>query len=105
MLHHPVQDGMKKEEVEAAMDSLRGQLRAAEEAKRDVRPVVGEVFGMDSASDVYAFALDHLKIDHTDIKDVAALRALFKLASTKSPAVIAQDAAPLFPATKRFRHA
>ncbi len=103
--------GMKKEEVTAAMDSLRKELREANEAARDVRAVVGDVMGMDSAADVYGFALDHMKVDRTGVEGAAALRALFKVAASKSatPAPrIAQDAGGLekqFPGAARFRNA
>lgn len=102
---------MKKEEVNAAMDGLRRELREAEEARRDVRAIVGDVMGMDSAADVYGFTLDHMKVDRTGVKGAAALRALFKVAASKSatPAPrIAQDAGGLekqFPGAARFRNA
>lgn len=103
--------GMKKEEVDAAMDGLRKELREAEEARRDVRGVVGDVLGMDSAADVYGFALDHMKVDRAGVEGAAALRALFKVAASKSSAPaprIAQDAGGLdakFPGAARFRNA
>lgn len=103
--------GMKKEEVNAAMDGLRKELREAEEARRDVRAVVGDVLGMDSAADVYGFALDHMKVDRAGVEGAAALRALFKVAASKSSALaprIAQDAGGLdakFPGAARFRNA
>ena len=104
--------GMKKEEVTAAMDGLRKELREAEEARRDVRAIVGDVMGMDSAADVYGFALDHMKVDRKDVEGAPALRALFKVAaSAKSSAPaprIAQDAGGLvekFPGAARFRNA
>ncbi len=104
--------GVKKEEVTAAMDGLRKELREAEEARRDVRAVVGDVLGMDSAADVYGFALDHMKVDRADVEGAAALRALFKVAASKSSAApaprIAQDAGGLdakFPGAARFRNA
>jgi hypothetical protein len=101
----PKEEGMKKEEVEAAMDSLRKGLREAAEAAREVRPTVGEVMGMDSASDVYAFALDHLKIDHAGVEGVPALRALYRAATAvKQPARIAQDSAAVADAAKQFPH-
>jgi hypothetical protein len=108
--NEPSVSSTKPDEVKAAMDSLRRELREAEEAKRDVRSVVGDVIGMDSANDVYGFALDHLKIDRDGINDVKALRALFKIASSKSPSAprIAQDSAGLyekFPQVARFRNA
>jgi len=104
-------DSMKKEDVAAAMDGLRKEMREAEEARRDVRNVVGDVIGMDSAADVYGFALDHLKIDRKDVQGAPALRALFKVASAqtyKQAPQIAQDAGGLlekFPAAGRFRNA
>ncbi len=107
----PVEPGMKKEEVNAAMDGLRKELREAEEARRDVRAVVGDVMGMDSAADVYGFALDHMKVDRTGVEGAAALRALFKVAASKSATPtprIAQDAGGLdkqFPGAARFRNA
>ena len=107
----PVDPGMKKEEVNAAMDGLRKELREAEEARRDVRAVVGDVIGMDSAAAVYGFALDHMKVDHAGVEGAAALRALFKVAASKSSAPaprIAQDAGGLdakFPGATRFRNA
>lgn len=102
-------EGMKPAEVKAAMDGLRAELREAEQARRDVRPVVGDVIGMDSAELVYGFALDHLKIDRKDVRGVPALRALFKVASSISTSTspkIAQDAGgleKLFPSVARFK--
>ena len=99
-------------DVKAAMDSaiatVKKDLMAAAEACRDVRPVVGDVIGMDSAADVYGFALDHLKVEREGVNSVAALRALFKVASSKSEMlpVIAQDAGGLdtmFPAAARIQ--
>ena len=107
-------DIMKKEDVDKAMDSfgkkLRDQFKQAAEAQRDVRPVVGDVIGMDSAEEIYGFALDHMKIDRKDVQGTPALRALFRVASstkkqdTITP-VIAQDSAGLakqFPNATRF---
>lgn len=105
--------GMKKEEVKAAMDSAmeaaRKDWRDATEAARDVRPVVGDV-AMDSAAEIYGFALDHMKVDRKDVTGVPALRALFKVAATAKNAVttaptVAQDSAGLktkFPNAARF---
>lgn len=102
-------DRMKKEDVKAAMDSLRHSLREAEEARRDVRAVVGDVLSMDSAADVYGFALDHLKIDRKDVDGVPALRALFKVAVSKQSVapIVAADSSALhkrFPNLSRFRN-
>ena len=95
-------------DMEAAMDSLRAELREAAEAARDVRPVVGDVIGMDSAEKVYAFALDHMKVDHEGVEGAKALRALFNVAvkNASRTSVIAQDSGGLekqFPNAARFR--
>lgn len=101
-------DKMDKEDVQKAMDGLRAELLEAEQAKRDVRPVVGDVIGMDKAGDVYQFALKHMGVDHQGVADVAALRALFKVACTKAaetkPAFDSGDSVVTkFPGVKRFR--
>jgi len=97
-------DKVDKKEVKEAMDALRAELKAADQARRDVRDVCGDV-AMDSATQVYEFALDHLKIDHAGIKDARALSALFKVGSAKSatPAPrIAMDANSVTDFNKRF---
>lgn len=92
--------GMKPEEVTAAMDSLRAELQAAsrglEQAKVDVRAVVGDVIGMDSAEEVYRFALGKMGHDHKDMP-AAGLRTMFNAvkdvkASRPAPR-IAEDSA------------
>lgn len=110
LLALPAQDE-DEVDVKAAMDGLRKELREADDARRDVRTIVGDIVGVDSATEVYGFALDHMKIDRKDVDGVPALRALFKVASSKSvlssPAV-AQDAGGLdkqFPGAARFRNA
>jgi len=108
----PKEEGMKKEEVAAAMDAMRKEFREANEARVDVRPVVGDVLGMDSAADIYGFALDHLKIDRKDVAGAPALRALFRVAASRpaiaSTPTVAQDsagAASKFPGLARIRQA
>jgi hypothetical protein len=96
-----------KEDNKAAMDSMRKDLREMFEATEEVRETVGKVVGMDSAAEIYGFALDHMKIDRTGVEGAAALRALYRVAgkSTKQNAVVAQDAAGLaerFPDAARF---
>jgi len=107
----PVDPGMKKEEVTAAMDSLRKELREANEAAREVRHIVGDV-AMDSAAEIYGFALDHMKVDRAGVEGAPALRALFKVAAANkastAPVHVAQDSAGLaakFPGAARFRNA
>ena len=104
-----------KEDTKAAMDAalgkLRADLKAAAEAARDVRATVGDVIGMDSASDIHGFALDQMKVDRAGVTGAPALRALYRLAATRpaSPApTVAQDVAGLasrFPGAARFGRA
>ena len=108
----PAPDTVKKEDVAAAMDSMRQEFREANEAAREVRPVVGDVMGMDSAAEIYGFALDHMKVDRKGVEGVPALRALFKVAAANkastAPVHVAQDSAGLaakFPGAARFRNA
>ena len=72
-------DGMKK-----AMDEFKADLRAADEARRSVRTVVGDVLAQDSAEGIYGFALDQMRVDRTGVAGVPALRALFNLAQQAS---------------------
>lgn len=101
-------DKMSKKDVEAAMDSLRAGLREAHAASLDVRPVVGDVLGMDSAEAIYGFALDHMKIDRKGVTGAAALKALFALAKQQKPVdspIMAGDSGDLveqFPGVGRF---
>ena len=92
--------GMKPEAVEekvtAAMDSMRVEFRQLEQAKVDVRAVVGDVIGMDSAEEVYRFALGKMGHDHKDMP-AAGLRTMFNAvkdvkASRQAPR-IAEDSA------------
>jgi hypothetical protein len=92
------------------MDSFKRELREAEEAKRTVRPTVGDVIAQDSAENIYVLALDHMKVDHEGVTGVPALKALYKVAAAKSsPAPrIAQDSATVaarFPNFNRVRQA
>lgn len=82
--------------VKTAMDELKKDLREAEDARRAVRPVVGDVLAQDSAADIYGFALDQMKIDRKGVTGVAALRALFNVAlsASKPAARPAFDAVP-----------
>jgi len=88
--------------MDAKLDALRAEYRDADQAKRDVRPIVGDVVAMDSAEKIYEFALDQMKVDHAGVRGTAALRALYNLAKDRSvgtvPAV-AMDSASTF---KRF---
>lgn len=96
-----------KEEVKAAMDSVKREMREANEAANEVRVTVGQVMGMDSAAEIYGFALDHMKVDRVGVEGATALRALYRVASKSvSPApVVALDSASAekqFPGLARF---
>lgn len=105
---------VKAADMTKAMDSLKGSLLEARQAERDVAPVVGEVIGMDSAADIYGFALDHMKTDRKGVEGAAALRALYLVAAKAHTAaanalpVIAADSASAierFPGVARFGRA
>lgn len=104
---------MKPEEVDtkvkSAMDEMRKGFRDLETAKSAVRPVVGDVLGMDSAEQVYRFALDHLKVEHKDMP-AAGLGRLFAVAAdrkaepTRKTAIAADSASVVkVPGLDRFR--
>jgi len=80
-------DEARDVKMKTAMDEFKAELRAADEARRAVRPVVGDVVAQDSAADIYGFALDQMKVDRKDVKGVPALRALFNLAVSASKSV------------------
>ncbi len=73
-----------EDKMKHAMDEFKAELREAEDARRAVRPVVGDVLAHDSAEGIYGFALDQMKIDHKDVTGTPALRALFNLAQQAS---------------------
>lgn len=64
--------------INAALAAERARLRNAEVARQMVRPLVGEVHGMDSASQVYRYALTHSGLAFDSLRGVnaAGLRAL-----------------------------
>lgn len=94
--------------VSSGVAKVRTEMREADEARRAVSAVVGDYIAQDSAEGIYAFALDHMKVEHKDVTGVPALRALFNVAKSAQVAalpVMAVDAAPAmaqFPQLKRF---
>lgn len=79
--------------VSTAMDSMRAEFRDLEKAKQAVRGTVGDVLGMDSAEQVYRFALDHMKVDHKDMP-AQGLATLFSAVSARpAQRKVAMDAA------------
>ena len=108
------EEPMKKKDVDRAMDSLgkklRTQFKDAAEAARDVRTVVGDVIGMDSAAEIYGFALDQMQVDRKGVEGVSALRALFRVAGNRraQAPMIVSDSTELekrFPNVARFGRA
>lgn len=95
--------------IDKAMDEFKQELREADEARRAVRSVVGDVLAHDSAAGIYGFALDQMKVDHAGVEGVPALRALFNLAVStskdKAPARPAFDAAAQDEIKRKFPHA
>jgi hypothetical protein len=78
------------------------RLKGVREAERLVRPYIGELsMGMDSAEDVFRYALGKLGVKHEAVKDVAALPILLQAQpipgsnrpSTAFRPKVAQDAA------------
>lgn len=103
---------VKQDDVTAAMDSMRADLlksfRDLEKAKSAVRPTVGDVLGMDSAEDVYRFALKHMGVDATDVP-AAGLATLYGVAAqrnaTPAPRIAADSASVTteIPGLARFK--
>lgn len=87
-------DQRQKEAVKAAMDETKQHMRDLEQARADVRPLVGETVGMDSADEVYAYALKHKGVDIEGVHP-SALKAMVKMAAAQPVAkpVAAMDAA------------
>lgn len=94
------EDEEDKDDKGSAMDSavierrVMNRYKALRQAENDVKPLVGEVSAMDSASQVYHFALDAAGVKgHKAVKDVSALKAMVAMAvdSKASRNSIAQD--------------
>ena len=93
-----------KAAMDAAIAGVRADFLALDEAKRDVRSVVGEiVVAMDSAEAVYAFALDHLGVEHAEAEGVKAKRAIYKVAAKQAAIPTPRVAMDSAPTVKRFK--
>lgn len=93
------------EKIKFATDSLRAEFKQIEEAKRLVRPLVGDVLAMDSAKDILEFALDQHGIEHAGA-NLEGLKALVnqRLAAEKPASRLAFDGAGIeekFPGASR----
>ena len=78
------EEGEAEDKMKRAMDEFKSELREADDARRAVRPIVGDVVAQDSAEGIYGFALDQMKVDHQGVTGTTALRALFNLAQQAS---------------------
>lgn len=56
-----------KDAVNVALARQKKDFLDLEEAKNEVRPLVGQIMGMDSAADVYSYALKKLGISHAGV--------------------------------------
>lgn len=82
--------------IASATAKITQNIQEADEARRLVRSVVGDVIGMDSAPAIYGYALDHMKVERAGVEGTPALRAMFKAVNTRPAAPaprIAQDSA------------
>lgn len=70
------QDRAISHAVDSALKAERSRTRAAEDAKRLVAPLVGDVYGLDSADDIMRYALKERGISGLDGVNTAGLRAL-----------------------------
>lgn len=79
--------------IKAAEANAVKRVRAIHQAEKDVQPLVGDVAAMDSADEVYKFALDHAGIDVTDVHPSAYRVLVQQAVSAKSHRPnLAQDA-------------
>jgi hypothetical protein len=94
--------------TDAAVAATTKRLNEVREAERFVAPWVGEVAAMDSAHDVYRFALDGLKVDVMGVTDTNALKLVLSAqpkpgdVPTARPARQAADSGARADMLKRF---
>ncbi|MXV35968.1 MULTISPECIES: DUF2213 domain-containing protein [unclassified Saccharibacter] len=87
--------------VERRLERERQRQRAANDARRDVRPLVGEVHDLDNAADIYRYALSQQGMANDSLVGVntPGLKALVQAKVDRqypaSPAPIANDSASL----------
>jgi hypothetical protein len=96
------------EAVKRAVAQTTERLNARDEAKQFVRPIVGDIaVAMDSAEEVYKFALEHLGL-RTDVHP-SAYRAMLEMApkpaDTSQPRSLAMDASGAKKYLERFPNA
>ncbi|PYD74957.1 DUF2213 domain-containing protein [Novacetimonas pomaceti] len=92
-------DAAVRDAVARALDAERARARAMEDARRAVRPLVGDVIGMDSADAIYRYALAQAGHDVAGVHPSALRPMLDMVVGTQGAAagaVVAADAAPDF---------
>lgn len=108
MVSKPAMDAaISKAAADAEARTVK-RMQAIRQAEADVRPIVGDVVTMDSAEDVYKFALDSAGVDLTDVHP-SAYRSLVQMHAkslqAKPTPRIAQDAAADQDFATRYPHA
>lgn len=95
--------------IKNAIRAYDARLRAADDARRLVRPLVGEVHGMDSAAEVYRYALKQSGMAMDSVKGIneAGLKALVnaQLRSARAayePVMAADSASIPYKAPRKF---
>lgn len=96
-------DSAIKSAVTVAETATVKRMNAIRQAEKEVQPLIGEVVAQDSAEAVYKLALDHAKVDLTDVPPAAygaMVRMLGKPADNKPR--VAMDAASTTAFAERF---
>ncbi|OZI59937.1 DUF2213 domain-containing protein [Bordetella genomosp. 11] len=78
MVSKPAMDSAIQKATAEAEQKVIQRMQAVRIAEQEVRPLVGDVVAMDSAEDVYKFALDAAGVDLKDVPP-AAYRSLVKM--------------------------
>lgn len=81
--------------IDAAVSKERRRNKQAQDAREAVRPLVGDVVGLDSAPDIYRYALKSIGVDASSVHP-SALPAMVSMAMSArhSAPRVAMDAAP-----------
>ena len=93
---HAMDAAMVKRMIADAERRGASRVAAIETAKRDVRGIVGEVFGMDSAESIYRLALETAGYDSASLTGapISTLRAMVARETEMRKRPMAQDRAP-----------
>ncbi|WP_291365342.1 DUF2213 domain-containing protein [Acetobacter sp. UBA5411] len=81
--------------IDAAVSKERKRNKQAQDAREAVRPLVGDVIGLDNAPDIYRYALKNVGVDAENVHP-SALPAMVSMAmaSRQQKPRVAMDAAP-----------